>query len=242
MAKKGFQAKRWYWWCLNLLHIETLFFIIIVLFSVYVLVSARTRKGKSKRRKIEDFEKKWRRLAEDAPPSGHTFVSPGKQKVPGGKKINKHEERCREIFERIFQTEFESIRPDWLENPVSGSNLELDGFAPGIYTPRGRGLAFEYDGIQHSKYDPDHFHSERRGGKNAFIYQVKKDAWKTKRCAEEGVVLIRIPHFISWDDLEDHIRDRLKKEGVEARPQTNLQSHQSQSRGGNFSSPRTMYD
>ena len=237
MAKKGFQAKRWYWWCLNLLHIETLFFVVIVLFSVYVLVSARTRKGKSKRRKIEDFEKKWRRLAEDAPPSGHTFVS-GKQKVPGGKKINKHEERCREIFERIFQTEFESIRPDWLENPVSGSNLELDGFAPGIFTPRGRGLAFEYDGIQHSKYDPDHFHSEKRGGKNAFIYQVKKDAWKTKRCAEEGVVLIRIPHFISWDDLEDHIRDRLKKEGVEARPQ----SHQGQNRGGNFSSPRTMYD
>ena len=208
---KGFQTTKWYWWCLNLLHLETLFFVVIVLFSIYIVISGRSKRNS----KVSDFEKKWRDLSENAPPNKHSFLgsTSGEPKKP--QKKNQHEEKCRDIFQGLFQAPFKSVRPDWLVNPTTGSNLELDGYNPDIITPKGRGVAFEYDGIQHSEYDPHHFHSERRGGQNAFIYQVKKDNWKTKRCAEEGVVLIRIPHYISWDDIEDHIKDRLRKEGVD---------------------------
>lgn len=125
-------------------------------------------------------------------------------------KINKHEEKCRSIFEKIFKKKFKSVRPDWLKNPVTKKNLELDGYCDDIKTKYGRGLAFEYDGIQHSKYT-SHFHKK---GPKEFIYQTKKDSWKDFRCKEMGVVLIRIPHFVIFDDLERYITTKLKKEGL----------------------------
>ena len=115
---------------------------------------------------------------------------PKKKKKP---KFNKSEERCREIFEDIFDAKFKSIRPNWLKNPVTGQNLELDGFSPSIKTSMGQGIAFEYDGIQHAEYNK-HFH---RNGPAEFIYQTKKDSWKDLKCKENGVFLIRIPHFVA---------------------------------------------
>lgn len=122
-------------------------------------------------------------------------------------KVNKHEEKCREIFQKIFQKPFKSVRPSWLKNPVTNKNLELDGYCPGIKTPLGNGLAFEYDGVQHSKYSR-HFH---RRGPQEFLYQVKKDSWKDHRCKQEGVLLIRIPHFVAYEDLERYIVQKLTK-------------------------------
>lgn len=125
-------------------------------------------------------------------------------------RVNKHEERCREIFEDLFGTKFKSVRPDWLANPVTKKNLELDGFAPDIRTKLGRGLAFEYDGEQHARYNK-HFH---KGGPEEFIYQTKKDSWKDMKCKEKGVLLIRIPHYVVFQDLERYIKQRLVKEGL----------------------------
>lgn len=129
------------------------------------------------------------------------------------KRINRHEEKCREIFSRLFQNSFKSVRPQWLKNPATNKNLELDGFCPHIRTPLGKGLAFEYDGEQHSKYNK-HFH---RNGPKDFLYQIKKDEWKTMRCKEEGILLIRIPHFVAYEDLESYIIDKLKRKGVNIR-------------------------
>lgn len=132
------------------------------------------------------------------------------QKPKRKKKINKHEERCRVIFQNIFHVPFSSIRPEWLKNPVTGRNLELDGFNPDIVTPVGKGLAFEYDGHQHSAYKP-HFH---RGGVDDFKYQVKKDTFKDLKCKERGVLLVRIPHFVDYYDLDRFIAEKLQKMGV----------------------------
>ncbi len=130
-----------------------------------------------------------------------------------GRKKNKHEERCRQIFEDIFNRRFKTIRPDWLKNPATGKNLELDGYCSLIRTRLGKGLAFEYDGVQHSRYNK-HFH---RNGPDEFVYQTKKDSWKDIRCKEEGVLLIRIPHFVAYEDLERYIKNKLRQVGLRVR-------------------------
>lgn len=125
-----------------------------------------------------------------------------------GTSNNKSEERCREIFESLFPGyKFKSVRPSFLKNPFSKRNLELDGYNPDIKTPLGRGLAFEYDGQQHSVYNP-HFH---RGGVEDFKYQVAKDSWKDKQCKAKGILLIRIPYYILYPDLERYIMMQLRK-------------------------------
>lgn len=126
------------------------------------------------------------------------------------RRVNKHEERCREIFQEIFHRRFKSVRPKWLKNPATGKNLELDGYSSHIRTPIGKGLAFEYDGIQHSKYTK-HFHGSNP---KAFLYQTKKDEWKDLLCKKRGVKLIRIPHFVAYEDLERFIKNKLRRENI----------------------------
>jgi len=139
---------------------------------------------------------------------------------------NKMEEIVRDIFEHTFGISFYSIRPKFLKNPTTGKNLELDGYNPrvrvdGLYSSKNKRnsivstntqfvrkeggrvyikLAFEYDGAQHSKFTPAFHSSEEK-----FKYQYVKDKWKNKRCNEEGVIVIRIPHNVSETRLVDFI-------------------------------------
>ena len=53
-----------------------------------------------------------------------------------------------------------------------------------------------------------------KGGTEEFAYQVVKDSWKDRRCREMGIVLIRIPHFVAFQDLERYIRLALNKEKI----------------------------
>ena len=121
-------------------------------------------------------------------------------------RFNKNEERCRDILENIFRKRFKSIRPNFLKSPATGHNLELDCFNSSVSTPIGVGLALEYDGRQHAEFVP-HFH---RNGKEQFTYQTKKDMFKTVKCREQGVVLLRVPHTVRYEDLEMHIRGLLR--------------------------------
>ena len=57
-----------------------------------------------------------------------------------------YEEKCRKIFQELFKKEFKSVRPDWLKNPWTYQNLELDGYNPDIVTPSKFRRVFErYD-------------------------------------------------------------------------------------------------
>lgn len=127
------------------------------------------------------------------------------------RRYNKMEEKCRGIFERIFNKRFPCVRPAFLKNGVRNTNrnLELDGYCADIMTSLGKGVAFEYDGKQHSEYDT-YYHRDV----NDFDYQLKKDRFKTDRCRELGIVLIRIPHYVSEYDLERFIRMKLKEARV----------------------------
>lgn len=128
---------------------------------------------------------------------------------PKSKKSNNvMEEECRAIFTDIFGVEFTTIRPDWLKNPETGRNLELDGYNPNIKSSIGVGVAFEYNGSQHSFYNP-HFHRSQE----AFVKQVRRDHYKKKVCAERKIVLISIPYHITREGLSTFIRTELKKFG-----------------------------
>lgn len=123
-----------------------------------------------------------------------------KSKIRKAKPVWKSQEKCKTIFEKIFKKKFPSVRPNFLKNPVTHQNLELDGYCNDLR------LAFEYDGNQHAKYNP-HFHKK---GPQEFIYQVTKDDYKSKKCKLEGIDLIRIPHYIHSENLEDYIIKELR--------------------------------
>jgi hypothetical protein len=118
-----------------------------------------------------------------------------------GKKVpKKHETKCRLIMETIFNVPFSSVRPDFLKNPKTGKNLELD-----MYNQHLR-LAVEYQGAQHRTYTP-FFHKSY----SDFLGQVERDNYKKKRCEEEGIDLICVPDSVKYEELGDYITMRLRE-------------------------------
>ncbi len=183
-------------WSTYVFNIDFLFIAIIVCVFLYFVFTSK--------RKTYDIDFSEMPVWEESSGSKNkSVVKSSKRK----KKVNKSEEECRRIFQKIFKCKFKSVRPKWLANPATNKSLELDGFNPDIQTPIGKGLAFEYDGRQHSQYVP-HFH---KMGPDEFVYQTHKDSWKDAKCKELGITLIRIPHFVVFHDLERYIRQEISR-------------------------------
>ena len=115
----------------------------------------------------------------------------------------KHETRCRVILENLFRAPFISIRPDFLKYPKTGKNLELDMFNQDLM------LALEYDGVHHRKFT-EFFHKTEQD----FFDQQDRDQFKEQRCKELGIILIRVPDTVKYDDLEEYIKNELDKKGI----------------------------
>jgi len=113
-------------------------------------------------------------------------------------RINKTENKCRKILERIYGLPFETIRPDWLKSPKTGKNLELDCYNQQL------NIALEFNGKQHYSYVP-YFHKSKK----EFFSQVHRDDWKRKKCIEKGITLIEIPYWVIDTELEKYIREQL---------------------------------
>lgn len=111
---------------------------------------------------------------------------------------------CRQFLEKRFNKPFSKARPDFLRNPVTGNdfNLELD-----CYNPEMR-LALEYNGAQHYKYIP-FFHRN----KEAFLNQKYRDEMKRTKCKENNITLIEIPYTVKANQLPSYIENSLKKLG-----------------------------
>ncbi len=110
--------------------------------------------------------------------------------------IRKSENIVREIFEKKFNKSFKIIRPNFLKNPKTGRNLELDGYCEELK------LAFEYDGRMHYEervLNPTIKQIKRHS--NLSIIQ-ERDKLKEKLCKQAGVILIRIPYKV--DDLKEY--------------------------------------
>ena len=117
---------------------------------------------------------------------------------------------CCKIFEEMVEEPVENnIRPNWLKNPLTKRNLELDCFY------RKKGIAIEYNGSYHYKYVPC-FH---KGGEKDLIYTKKKDALKKELCEKAGIKLIVVPYTVDyakkdkngkWQDCPRPLKEREK--------------------------------
>lgn len=86
------------------------------------------------------------------------------------------ERRLGEVLKKLFNIDFIKVRPNWLINPTTGKNLELD-----FYNEEYK-IAFEYQERHH--YD------------NIYINHAKvkeRDMVKAKKCKELGIKLFHIP-------------------------------------------------
>jgi hypothetical protein len=128
------------------------------------------------------------------------------------------ESLCRQILERTYNKPFPTCRPDFLINPKTMYNLELDGYNQEL------GIAFEYNGIQHYVY-PTKFHKTEE----EFIDQVKRDQFKREACSKSGIYLItipyeiphaKIPQYIEYN-LPENVKGRLEQEHAIDAPDPN---------------------
>ena len=98
---------------------------------------------------------------------------------------SKGEKLCKQAIEEIYGVPFFCVRPDFLKNPETGRNLELDLFNAKL------GIAVEYSGSQHYIF-PNNFHKTYED----FINSVRRDQYKVDACDENGVYLITVPYNI----------------------------------------------
>jgi hypothetical protein len=114
------------------------------------------------------------------------------------KRRSRGETICCNVMQNIYNKPFKTCRPNWLKNPETGHNLELDCYNEELK------IAVEYNGSQHYKF-PNSFHSS----KEKFIQQVRRDKYKAKMCEKIGVYLISVPYTVPHENIEEYIKKRL---------------------------------
>lgn len=119
----------------------------------------------------------------------------GKLNPRNNTKISRGERICRQTMEKIYGLPFITVRPDWLRNPETGENMELD-----CYNNELR-IAVEYNGEQHYNW-PNHTSQTE----TEFINQIRRDELKRKICDDLGVYLIVVPYNIAMDKIPDYIK------------------------------------
>ena len=179
-------------------------FTILVVASVLFILLAwlfRTRK-----RKHGSYTRSYNDLYEDVRNenrlSGHTYYPSKGSTRKQGSRESKGEGICRVVMHKIFNKPFSKTRPGFLNNSVTGQNLELDLFNQDLM------LAVEYNGEQHYKHVP-FFHKT----KDAFYNQKYRDEKKRAICKERGIKLIEVPYTVKPEQIEGHLRKECRKFG-----------------------------
>jgi hypothetical protein len=105
--------------------------------------------------------------------------------------------QARELCKKLFNVEFEKVRPSWLKNK-EGSNLELDLYNKDLK------LAFEICGEQHYE-----FIKMIHGTYEQFERQQQHDKLKRELCVKNGITLIEIPYYVT--NLEEYVKGKIPK-------------------------------
>jgi len=122
------------------------------------------------------------------------------KKAQGSKKQTKAFEKnmekyVRQACEQLFGCEFKKVRNlPWLKNPYTGRQLEID-----CYNEELR-LGVENDGRHHVEYVSAFYKNEAE-----FIAQKDRDHIKNFLCAQAGVKLLRVPHYIKRKEIKSHL-------------------------------------
>ena len=123
---------------------------------------------------------------DDSGASPHTLPSPKAYEIikSPDEKMSLCETRVLNVVKTMYPDEeiISNYRPDFLYNPYTGCNLEID-----IWIPN-KNIAIEVDGIQHYEYTP-YYHANI----DDFIQQRMRDVSKDVRLKHLGIKLIRIP-------------------------------------------------
>jgi len=130
-----------------------------------------------------------------------SFVDKNDFKTNRVRTDSKGEIECRRVLEKIFNKPFNKARPNFLNNPVTGGNfnLELDCYNDELQ------IAVEFNGQQHYKYVP-YFHKNNE----AFLNQKYRDDMKRRMCKDENIILIEVPYTVKVENIERFIKDELK--------------------------------
>lgn len=112
------------------------------------------------------------------------------------------EEVTRSVMEVLTGHRFVRRHPKWLISD-RGRRMQLDGYCEELR------LAFEYQGVQHTKEVPRFFHRDRR-----FKDQLSRDRLKRSLCKENGVTLIEIQSTRQFRNLPTQIAVCLRENGV----------------------------
>ena len=118
----------------------------------------------------------------------------GKFKCYKSKKISKGERICKEVIEDIYEKPFYCVRPNFLKNPETKRNLELDMYNDELK------IAVERNGIQHYKW-PNYTGMSYE----QFINQVRRDKFKIEICDTNGIYLITVPYTVTDNEIKDYI-------------------------------------
>jgi len=115
-------------------------------------------------------------------------------------KLSKGEELCKQVVEDMFGKKFYCIRPNFLKNPETGRNLELDLYNDSLK------LAIEYNGAQHYVYPSAFLKNEQD-----LLNQIRKDEYKRQMCDENGIYLITVPYTVplKYKDISEYIKYHL---------------------------------
>lgn len=110
--------------------------------------------------------------------------------------ISKGQRLACEAIEQIYGVPFEwNVRPNFLKNPETGRNLELDCYNAQLQ------IGLEYSGKQHYIY-PNIFHKSY----NEFIEQIRRDQYKVTVCDNAGIYLITVPYNVPYNHIADYVR------------------------------------
>lgn len=109
-------------------------------------------------------------------------------------RVSKGEKICKQVLEEIYGKKFITVRPNFLKNPETNRNLELDCYNHELK------IAVEYNGVQH--YVWPNFTGQT---KEEFTKQLRRDKFKVEQCDKNGVYLITVPYNVPHNMIKDYI-------------------------------------
>ena len=132
-----------------------------------------------------------------------SFMAAPKKKKRRVVTTSKGEAECKRCVEKITGYPFAKSRPDFMFNPVTKENLELDLFNYDLK------IAIEYNGKQHYEYN-SFMHNN---SKDKFHAQQYRDRIKRDACKKLGIYLIEVPYTVKIEDIHYFLYNELKKGG-----------------------------